>query len=105
MLALVLASGCGLAPEYLVVTFEPDVGFEPAGECAQGEVPGELQPTDIAVLIEGECHGRVGEIIPLTKGSYEVSVDVVGAQMQVVRLQLTAPEEPQRVTIRIAAGE
>ena len=100
--AIILASGCGQVSEFIVVDFKPDGNFKSAGRCPQDQVGDTLQPTDIAVLIEGECHGMVGDTIPLTRGSFEISVDVVSAEMQVVQLEGSTYEDPLRVTIQVS---
>ncbi len=91
-----------LVAEYIVVGFQPDERFAHAGNCSLPDTDrDEVQPTDIAVLIEGECHGRVGETIQMTLGSYEISVDVVNAAMQVVDIEDTMAQQPMVITVPI----
>ena len=105
-IASACSPGCSrLVPEYLVVHFEPDEGFTSGGLCRSGDASDSLQPSDVGVLIEGKCHGNVGEPIPLTAGSFEVSVDVLGAETQVVMLQSTTPANPKVITVTISARD
>lgn len=91
-----------LVVEYIVVGFEPNEQFEHAGNCSlPDDVGDEVQATDIAVMIEGECQGRVGETIQMTLGSFEISVDVAEAEMQVVDIEDTTAHQPMLVTISI----
>ena len=91
-----------LVVEYIVVGFEPNEQFEHAGNCPlPADVGDKLRATDISVMIEGECQGKVGETIQMTLGSFEISVDVAAAKMQVVDIEDTAAHQPMLVTISI----
>lgn len=88
--------------EYLQVLFEPSNEITHAGDCALKDgLDQSLEPGDISVLIEGVCYGWVGDLMQLTSGSIEISVDVVGASVEVLELRDTTLSNPKIITIQI----
>lgn len=92
-----------LVPEYLLVEFARSEQLEHAGNCPlKRREDDDPQPGDFSVLIEGECQGKVGQIVQVTSGRFEISADVVGANMQVVELRYTTASKPKVVILQIA---
>jgi len=69
-------------PEYLVV-----------------QVPGH-EGEKIDVLVDGLVNGRVGQLIVLTPGSFEISVDLPGATIDLVELRRTTHNRPKVVVFK-----
>ncbi len=69
-------------PEYLVV-----------------QVPGH-EDEEIDVLVDGVANGRVGQLIVLTPGSFEISVDLPGADIELVNLKRTTSKRPKVVVFK-----
>lgn len=64
-------------------------------------VPGKKNKRDIDVLINGEKNGKVGNVIILSRGFVDVSVDLPGAEVKEINLRNTTPSHPMIVEIRI----
>ena len=93
-----------LVLEYLQVTFTPAGTFTHRELCPLRRTVENLQPTDVAVLIDGVCQGFVGELIVVTSGTFEVSIDVDGAETRIVEMESTTPKNPKQVAIVTAVS-
>lgn len=104
-LALASCMDAQLTPEYIEVQFEPEKPFRHAGQCPTRNQLGEpLTPGDVSVIVDEVCLGFVGELIQVSRGVFEVSVDVAGSEMVVLAIKDTTPNNPKVILIEIAPG-
>lgn len=56
---------------------------------------------DTDVLLNGEPNGKVGEVLTVSEGFVEISVDLDGAETKVEEVMDTTEDEPMVVEIEV----
>ena len=87
--------------EYAIVTISSS-SINHAGYCERRQpFAVNTRAREISVIINGSCLGGVGQLLQMTRGSYEFSVDAIGAETKVVYLRNTSRDNPQYITVNV----
>lgn len=95
-----------LTSEFVYVKFEPMDGFRHEGHCPlRPNAAEDLTPGDIMVIVDEECLGFVEELILLSRGFFEFSVDAVGAETVLSDVRNTTSGNPKVIIVSIVSEE